>query len=149
MEKVYIASDHAAFETKSLLIEKIQAEYPHLQLIDLGCNSNERCDYPFYAAELAKKVQKKSARGILLCGSGIGVSMVANRFCGVRAALCRSQEDAKLSREHNDSNVICFGARVNSVEEILQMFRVWKASEFEGGRHQQRLDLFQSIGERA
>lgn len=146
MGTIFVASDHAAFkvkeELKEILFEK------GLELKDLGTVSEESCHYPLMAEALARKVANGEGRGVLLCGSGIGVSMVANRFKGARAALCRTVEDARLSREHNNANIICLGARMSSLEEIHDMLEVWLSTEFEGGRHQERISLFDQWGER-
>lgn len=142
--QIVIGSDHAAFEMK----EKIEAllKEKGLSIFDVGTHSLESCHYPTYAIDLARKVQKEHLQGILLCGSGIGVSIVANRFKGVRAALCRTVEDAKLSREHNNANVIVFGARVSSFEDIQAMIEIWLKTPFAGGRHNERLALFDELG---
>ncbi len=141
--KIYIASDHAAFNEKQKLIEHLKENH---EIIDLGPDSDQRCNYPDYASAVAKKVQNEGV-GILLCGSGIGVSIVANRYKKIRAALCRTVEDAKLSREHNDSNIICFGARVSAIEDIKKMSDAWLVEEFAGGRHSGRIALFNELGE--
>nr|MBP9675057.1 RpiB/LacA/LacB family sugar-phosphate isomerase [Bacteriovoracaceae bacterium] len=113
--KIFIACDHAAFEAKEAL--KVFFMREKLQVVDLGTNSNESVHYPHFAIKLSHEVLKHPDYcGILLCGTGIGVSIVANKFKGIRAALCRSVEDAKLSREHNNANVLCLGARSNSIE---------------------------------
>lgn len=143
--KIVIGSDHAAFEMK----EKIEAllKEKGFDVIDVGTHSLESCHYPTYAIDLAHKVQKEGLQGILLCGSGIGVSIVANRFRGVRAALCRSDEEAKLSREHNNSNVLVLGARISSEKDIFSMIETWLKTPFAGGRHNERLALFDDLGE--
>ncbi|MBT6325272.1 MAG: ribose 5-phosphate isomerase B [Bdellovibrionales bacterium] len=144
--KVFIASDHAAFECKNELIDHLINQGHKVK--DLGPFNSERCNYPDYAKYVAEAVSKNDTKGILLCGSGIGVSIVANRFAGIRAALCRSSEDAKLSREHNDSNIICFGARVSTLEAIKEMTDTWLATEFSQGRHSERIELFNNLGEK-
>lgn len=143
--KIVIGSDHAAFEMK----EKVEAllKEKGFDVLDVGTHSLDSCNYPTYAIELARKVQKEGLQGILLCGSGIGVSIVANRFRGVRAALCRSAEEAQLSREHNNSNVLVLGARISSEEAIREMIEVWLKTPFAGGRHSERLALFDDLGE--
>ncbi len=143
--KIVIGSDHAAFEMK----EKIEAllKEKGFDVLDVGTHSLDSCHYPTYAIELARKVQKEGLQGILLCGSGIGVSIVANRFRGVRAALCRSVEEARLSREHNNSNVLVLGARISSEEAIREMIEIWLKTPFAGGRHTERLALFDDLGE--
>lgn len=143
--KIYLATDHAAFEQKEL-VKKIVTELSH-EVHDLGTYTNERCDYPTYAISLAKAVVKDNAIGILLCGSGIGVSIVANRFKGIRAALCHSEKEAILSRQHNNANVLCMGGRLLTESEIRSMVKAWLETDFEGGRHAERLALFESLGE--
>ncbi|OUR93472.1 ribose 5-phosphate isomerase B [Halobacteriovorax marinus] len=143
--KIYIGCDHAAFEEKEILKQHL-IDLGHL-VEDVGTHKNERCDYPDYAAALAKGVAKDDAKGILLCGSGIGVSMVANRFKGIRAALCRTEHDAKLSIEHNNANVMCVGARTNSIDEIKSMIDSWLFAEFQFGRHSDRIEKFTDLGE--
>lgn len=142
--KLVIGCDHAAFEAKEKLKNILKQEF---EVDDVGTHSSERANYPDYATELCKKVLKEGKKGILLCGSGIGMSMAANRYKGVRAALCRTEEDAKLSREHNDSNVLCLGARINSLEELEKIVRTWLSTDFEGGRHTDRISLFDQLGE--
>lgn len=143
--KIYLATDHAAFKEKEL-VKKFVIELGH-EVHDLGTHTNERCDYPTYAISLAQAVVKDDALGILLCGSGIGVSIVANRFRGIRAALCHNMEEASLSRQHNDANVLCMGGRFLAEDEIRTIVKAWLEAEFEGGRHADRLALFESLGE--
>lgn len=142
--KVYIASDHAAFNEKQALIEQLKTRY---EIIDLGTNNNDSVNYPLFAFSLVKKIQGTKELGILLCGSGIGISIAANRFKGIRAALCRDEEDAKLSREHNDANVIVFAGRKSTVNDMVKMTDIFLSTKFEGGRHQTRIDLFNNLGE--
>ncbi len=142
--KIVIGSDHAAFEAK----EKLKGYLAkHFDLDDVGPDSDNRCNYPDYAIALAKKVTGTEVLGILLCGSGIGVSMTANRFKGIRAALCRTPYEAQLSKEHNDSNVLCLGARISNEQQIKDIVDAWLKAEFEGGRHSERLAIFDQLGE--
>ncbi|MGB0453328.1 MAG: ribose 5-phosphate isomerase B [Bacteriovoracaceae bacterium] len=148
--KVYIGSDHAGFKLKSLLLQKFEeGVFGDYTVENLGTNSDESCHYPEFAKVVAEKVQgDKDSLGILVCGSGIGVSMVANRFKSVRAALCRSSKDAEMSRLHNNSNVICLGERFHEdFNEAVEIVKTWLSTSFEGGRHQGRVDLFDSLGE--
>lgn len=119
------------------------------EIVDIGPETPESTDYPLYAQRVVKEVVESNGFGILLCGSGIGVSMVANRYKNIRAALCRTPKEAMLSRQHNNANVLCLGARIQSFEELQQIVRSWIDSDFEGGRHQRRVDLFNSLGEDA
>lgn len=143
--KIFLASDHAAYWQKKYLVEALEASY---QIEDLGAGSDESVNYADFAVKLARSVQlDKDSVGILLCGSGIGVSMAANRFKGIRAALCRDVEDAKLSRQHNNANVLCLAGRKIPEDELLSIAKAWLNEEFEGGRHQARIDTFNSLGE--
>ncbi len=142
--KIFIASDHAAFQEKQELLSYLSSKY---EVVDLGTNSTESTHYPLWAKKLVEKVKEESVPGILLCGSGIGVSIVANRFKGIRAALCRDEDDAKMSRLHNNANVICLSGRKTPVEQLKKMCDVFLTTEFEGGRHQTRIDQFNSLGE--
>lgn len=141
MEKLWIASDHAAFNEKQEIIEYLKSRF---EMIDLGTDSKESTHYPLYGKRLALEVLKNKGRGIALCGSGIGISIAVNRYQGIRGALCRSVEDAKMSRLHNDSNIICLGGRSNTISEILEMIEVWLKTPFEGGRHQMRVEMLDS-----
>lgn len=143
--KIVIGSDHAAFEMKEFVKELLVSK--KIEVIDVGTKSAERCDYPDYATALVKVVLEQKIVGILLCGSGIGVSIVANRYKGIRAALCRTPGDAEMARKHNDANVLCLGARTNNQEEIRAIIDSWFQNEFEGGRHANRLSKFQNLGE--
>ncbi len=142
--KIVIGSDHAAFEMKEFVREFLLSK--KIEVIDVGTHSADRCDYPDYATALVKEVLKNKLTGILLCGSGIGVSIVANRYKGIRAALCRSPYDAEMACKHNDANVLCLGARTNTQEEIKLIIEAWMTAEFEGGRHLDRLNKFQDLG---
>lgn len=138
-EKILIASDHAGFTLKKFLIEELTKL--GFAAVDLGCHSAEKSvDYPDYAQKLCKKITTKNQlRGILICGSGIGISIAANRFKHIRAALCNSSELAKLSRAHNDSNVLCLGARITKNKSALSIVKAFLSTEFEGARHAARV----------
>lgn len=142
--KIFIGCDHAAFDEKNLVIEYLKSK--EIEVEDCGPFVNERCDYPDFASKVAINVKEGNGTGILLCGSGIGVSMVANRYKNVRAALCRTPQDAELSREHNDSNILCVGARINTIEEVKKMIDVWLSTDFAGGRHSDRIAKFTNLG---
>lgn len=134
-----IASDHAGYSLKEALkacLDKREIPYQ-----DFGCFSEEPGDYPDFAAEVAKAVQKGDClQGILCCGSGIGMAMTANRFPGVRAVVCQDPHTAMMSRRHNDANVICFGGRVIAPEYAQELLEIFLNTPFEGGRHQRRVD---------
>lgn len=130
----FIASDHAGFHLKEFV--KTWFKDKNLEIIDLGVDSSKRVDYPDFAKILCENVLKtKDSKGILICGSGIGMSMSANRFQGIRAALCTSAYMAHITRAHNDANVLCLGARISGEGEVESMLEAFINSEFEGGRH--------------
>jgi len=144
MKIIAIAADHAGYRLKEKL--KPYLVKKGLAVKDLGTYSTQRCDYPEFAAKLAKAVaQKRYGRGILICKSGIGSSIVANRFPGVRAALCYNQIAARLSREHNDSNVLVLGSAFVSAGLAKRILSIWLKSAFLSGRHQRRLHKIQNI----
>lgn len=138
-EKILIASDHAGFVLKKFLLEELAKL--GFTAIDLGCDSAEKSvDYPDYAQKLCKKItDKNQLRGILICGSGIGISIAANRFKHVRAALCTNKEMAQLSRAHNNANVLCLGARLTKNKTATSILKTFLSSEFEGARHATRV----------
>jgi ribose 5-phosphate isomerase B len=134
-----IASDHAGFLLKEVL--KMEAENMGFEVIDLGTNSTESVDYPDYGYKLAEAVASgKSQFGVAICGSGIGISIAANRNPKVRAALCHNAELAGLARQHNDANVLALGARFIEEDEAREALKVFLSTDFEGGRHQVRVD---------
>ena len=143
MAKILIASDHAGFHLKEELKKHFKSEH---EFMDLGSNSSDSVDYPDYAHILSQKIsESKDSFGILICGSGIGMSMVANRYKDVRAALCLNEKMAQLSREHNNANVLVLGSRLISCEEAIKCFNMFFKSKFEGNRHQARLDKFNNV----
>lgn len=142
--KIFVASDHAAFNEKNALVKHLQAKY---EVIDLGTHSQESTNYPEWVKKLVENVRSEKVPGILLCGSGIGVCMAANRFRGIRAALCRDEDDAKMTRLHNDANVLCLSGRKSPQELLNKMADVFLTTPFEGGRHQTRIDQFNNLGE--
>ena len=138
MSKILIANDHAGFQMKQALIKKLINK---IDFLDLGTSSLESVDYPDYAEKLSKEISsRKFDKGLLICGSGIGMSIVANRFKNVRAALCMTAEMSRLAREHNDANILVLGSRLISEEEAIKCLLVFIETKFEGGRHQTRLD---------
>ena len=134
---VFIASDHAGFSLKKTII-KDYLKKKDIAYKDLGTNSEESVDYPKFAQKLCKKINSKSM-GILICGSGIGVSITANRFSHIRASLCHKVATAKMTRKHNDSNVICFQGRPFVKKNIFAMLNAYFNTEFEEGRHLRRI----------
>lgn len=141
MVKVYVASDHAGFLFKSQLLENLKIRFKEtLTFEDLGVNDEKSVDYPDYADKVAQKVAKKEGLGILICGSGIGMCIRANRHKGVRAALVWDVPSTRLTRQHNDANIMCVGARLIPLGLALEMAQVFFTTNFEGGRHQGRVD---------
>ena len=143
-KKIIIGSDHAAFQLKETIKSYLQdAGY---EVSDQGPESDTSVDYPDFGFKVASSVASGSyARGILMCGTGIGMSMVANRFPHVRAALCGEPFSAAMSRRHNDSNVLVMGGRMLGDVLALEIVRVWLETPFEGGRHQKRIQKFDAI----
>ena len=138
-QKIGIACDHAAYELKEVLVGYLSSK--GFEVKDFGTHSEESCDYPDFAHALGEAIDNGDLeRGVALCGSGEGISMTLNKHQSVRAALCWIPEIAKLSRQHNNSNVLCMPARFISNDEALEMLNIWLETEFEGGRHQRRLD---------
>ena len=137
--KIAIGSDHAGYDYRLMLIEHLRAQ-GH-EVIDCGCPTKESCDYPVFAHALCNAVEAEDVPGILICGTGIGMSIAANRHKGIRAALCTTELHARFTRLHNNANVLCLGARVTGVELALAIVDTFLSTEFEGGRHQRRIDL--------
>ena len=143
MKKVLIASDHAGFKLKKILIEELQGK---ITFEDLGPFSESSVDYPDYAKKLSKKIDlKNDLVGVLICGSGIGMSMVANRFKNVRAALCMNNKMSILARQHNNANILVLGSRLISEQEAIKCLIVFLKTNYKGGRHQARLDKFNFV----
>ncbi len=137
--KYFIGTDHAGFEVKPFVIDYLQKR--GIEVEDLGTYSNESVDYPDYAHKVAEAVKNNpGTMGILICGSGIGMSLAANKHKGIRAALCHDHYTASMARRHNDANILCFGARIVGLGEIESILEGWLNSEFEGGRHQRRVE---------
>lgn len=138
-EPIALASDHAGYELKMLLKRELEAN--SRPVVDLGANGTDPVDYPDIGYALANALREgRARRGVLICGSGIGVSIAANRFAEIRAALVHDALGARLARKHNDANVICFGGRMIGAEVARDCLRVFLETEFEGGRHRQRVD---------
>jgi ribose 5-phosphate isomerase B len=136
---IAIAADHAGVDLKDALAEELRA-LGH-EVLDLGTHGGESVDYPDYGAALAEAIgQARARRGVLVCGTGIGISIAANRNPAVRAARCANTTDARLARAHNDANVLAIGARTTGVEVAKDCLRVFLTTDFEGGRHQRRVD---------
>ena len=141
---IAIGCDHGGYKLKEEI--KKYLEEKEIEYKDFGCMNEERVDYPNIAEEVAKSVQiKDSESGILICRSGIGMSIVANKFKGIRCALCHNEFTAKYSKLHNNSNILAIGADDVTVNEAICILRMWLATEFEGGRHQERLEIIKEI----
>ena len=143
--QIFIGCDHAGFTVKKALLEPLAKQFPDITFDDLGTDSQDSVDYPTYAFKVARAVVKHKATGILICGSGIGVSIAANKVRGVRAGVCSNSTDARLSREHNDVNILCLGARTTGLEVLFDICATWIRTDFTGGRHQTRLDLLTQL----
>jgi len=141
---IAIASDHAGFSYKEKL--KIVLKELDLPYVDFGTHSPDSTDYPDYAHVASEAISKGECdRGILICGTGIGMSIVANKHKGIRAAACESVAAAELARKHNDANVLCVGERLTDWETVQKMTHVFLKTEFEGGRHQRRVDKIHTL----
>lgn len=142
--KIALGSDHAGLTLKSLIAQQLRDAGHHVE--DCGTKTDASCDYSDYAlAVCCALASKKVERGILICGTGIGMSIAANKMKGVRAALCWNEETAKLSRQHNDANVLCLGARQLDSNLALTMVKSWLTEPFEGGRHARRVEKIHSV----
>jgi ribose 5-phosphate isomerase B len=142
--RLVIASDHAGLELKQELLEVAAAR--GLSIEDLGTYSGESVDYPDFASEVSRRVANgDAARGVLICATGIGMSIVANKHPGIRAALCRSEFEARMSRAHNDANVLCLGQRVTGPGLSRSIFEAFLGTAFEGGRHQRRVQKIADV----
>ncbi len=144
LKKVAVASDHGAFDLKSKIVSRLKSL--GYEPVDMGTDGTESVDYPDYAAKVSTAVSNgEIERGILLCGTGIGMSITANKFPGVRAALAYDGYTARMSREHNDSNVLVLGGRTLGVRVAYDILETWLNTPFEGDRHQRRLDKITNI----
>lgn len=141
---IAIACDHAALELKAEIIKVLEAR--NLEYKDFGTHTADSCHYPIFGARAAQAVASGQCdRGILICGTGIGMSLVANKVKGIRCALCSDVYSAKMTRAHNDSNMLALGARVIGVEIAKEIVEAWLDTPFEGGRHQTRVDMITAI----
>ena len=136
-KKIFISSDHAGFNLKKSIIQKFSK---NKKIVDIGPSSNKSVDYPDYARKLSKKILSNNGSfGILICGSGTGMAIAANKNKKIRAALCYSEKNTKLSRLHNNANIITLGARLIDKNKALNLIRVFLKTKFEGGRHLRRV----------
>ena len=145
--KIRIGNDHAAVEMKWVIKDYLES-LGH-EVVNYGTDTTESCDYPIYGEKVGRAVVSGEVeRGILICGTGVGISLAANKVKGVRAVVCSEPFSAKLSRMHNNTNILAFGARVVGTELAKMIVDEWLAAEFEGGRHQRRVDLISQIEEK-
>lgn len=143
---IALGCDHGGYKLKEEI--KKYLEEKEIDYEDCGTFSEERADYPEIAKTVAIEVQKKECdSGILICRSGIGMSIVANKFKGIRCAKCDNEEEAKFSKMHNNSNILALGADYITASEAIRIVRVWIATEYEGGRHENRLEIIKEIEE--
>ncbi len=150
--KIAIASDHGGYELKEFLKKYIVEKYEEegFEVIDLGTHSEESVDYPVYGKACGEAVASGTAdRGIVCCGTGIGISIAANKVKGVRCALCTDIHMAVMTRKHNDSNILALGGRTIKQEYALEVLNAWLTTKFEGGRHQKRVDMLDAMPETA
>ena len=144
--KIGIGNDHVAVELKNIIKEHLEQQ-GH-EVVDFGTNSTERFDYPISGYAVGKAVASGDVDlGVLICGTGVGISLAANKVHGIRACVCSDPYTAKLSREHNNTNIIAFGARVIGPELAKMIVDEWLDAEFQGGRHQRRIDMIAEIEE--
>lgn len=137
--KIIIGSDHGGYNLKQAIIKHLNDTGYEVE--DLGCYSTESCDYPVIAKAVSKKVLETNGQGILVCGTGIGMSIAANRFDGIRASHCTDTFTARMTRMHNDSNILCLGERITGSGLALDIVDIWLKTNFEGGRHKKRIDM--------
>ncbi len=145
--KIAMGNDHTAVELKQII--KAFVEEKGYEVLDLGTNSSESCDYPEYGEKVGRAVASGEADlGIAICGTGVGISLAANKVKGIRACVCSEPYTAKLSKMHNNSNVLAFGARVVGSEMAKMITEEWLNAQYEGGRHQRRVDMLSEIENR-
>lgn len=140
---IYLGSDHAGLDLKKILSAYLQNKNFSIQ--DLGTHNQESCHYPHYAALVCRQVLEHNSLGLLVCGTGLGMSMSANRFPGIRAALCCTEFAARMAREHNDANILCLGSRIIGVELAQSILETFLKADFQAGRHQERLQLMDEL----
>ena len=142
-KRIILASDHAGFKLKECIKNYLLKKRKNI--LDLGTENTDSVDYPDYAHTLSKKiVTGEVEKGILICGTGIGISIAANKNKGIRAALCCSEYHAEMSRQHNDANIISFGARVTNVKDMFRMIDIFLNTKFNAGRHKKRVEKIEN-----
>lgn len=142
---IFFGSDHAGYGLKKVLLAQLSSQFPDRTFEDCGTQDSTSVDYPVFAKTVAEKVVAQGGRGILVCGSGIGMSIAANKIAGIRAAVAWDVTSARLSRQHNDSNVLCLGERLLGLEVAWEIARVWLTTEFLQGRHVRRIELIREM----
>ncbi|MBN1502422.1 ribose 5-phosphate isomerase B [Candidatus Woesearchaeota archaeon] len=140
---IYLGSDHGGFKLKESI--KSFLDNKNIKYEDMGTHNEESCDYPDIAKIVANQVAEKNALGILVCGTGIGMSIAANKIKGIRAALCHNEYTAEMARKHNDANILCLGGRVLQKDIALKIVDIFINTEFDGGRHKRRVDKIMEI----
>ncbi len=141
-QHIHIASDHAGLALKDTI--KAHLEKQGFTVQDHGTHNTESCDYPVFAQSLCQAlINKEQEKGILICGTGVGMSIMANRYAHIRAALCGNEFQARATRQHNNANVLCLGERVTGPGLAISMVDIFLTTPFEGGRHQRRIDMFE------
>lgn len=139
--KIVIGADHGGYELKEAVGKLLLKD--GYEVVDVGCNTADSVDYPDYASKAVEKITSGECElGVLICGTGIGMSIAANRDRRIRAANCHNSFTAQMSKEHNNANVLCLGARVLEADHALEILKVWLSSQFAGGRHQRRIAMF-------
>ncbi|HOF02098.1 MAG TPA: ribose 5-phosphate isomerase B [Spirochaetota bacterium] len=141
---IFIGCDHGGYELKMEIYNYVKGEM-RLDITDMGCFSKDSVDYPDIAEVVAKSVLEKNGVGILICGTGVGISIAANKICGVRCALCSEEYSARMTRKHNDANILALGGRTTGVELAKSIVNTFLTTGFEGGRHQKRIDKISSL----
>ncbi|KXN68140.1 Ribose/galactose isomerase [Conidiobolus coronatus NRRL 28638] len=147
-KQIFIGSDHAGFNHKQFIVNHIKQNYPDIKLVDLGPETADRCDYPDYAAKVSNKVveeEKNGALGILICGSGIGISISANKIKGVRCGLCHNAYTAEMTRRHNNANILALGERVVDLSLVPEIVDTFIKTEFEGKHHADRVQKIHAL----
>jgi ribose 5-phosphate isomerase B len=140
---IYLGSDHRGFALKKSLVPELRKM--GYEPVDLGTNSEESTDYPDYAAAVSRSIQKNpGSAGLLICGTGLGMSMAANKYKGIRAALCQTEDMARLAKEHNNANIMVFGEKTPAAL-AASMLKTWTEAEFQGGKHQRRIDKIDTL----
>ena len=140
--KLAIGCDHGGFELKDKVVRELQKK--QIELVDCGCNSLDSVDYPVFAKEVAKKAANGEVDfGILICTTGVGMCVQANKIKGARAVLALNEDMSKMSREHNNCNILCMGKKYTTVEEAIKYIEIFTSTPFSGGRHERRVNMFE------